>query len=66
MKLLKLNIVESKFQIFLEFIRTLDYVEILEDDKKNLDDLQRSLHQVKKMQEDKIGKQSAEEFLNDL
>lgn len=41
-------------------------MEILEDDKKILDDLQRSLHQVKKMQEDKIGKQSAEEFLNDL
>ncbi len=66
MKQLTLNIVDSKFQVFLEFIKTLDYVEIPEDDKKSLDELQNSLNQVKMMQEGKIEKQSAEDLLNDL
>lgn len=66
MKQLTLNIVESKFQAFLEFIKTLDYVEIPEVDKKALDELQQSLNQVKQMQEGKIEKQSAEDFLNEL
>lgn len=46
--------------------KTLDDEKIPEVDKKALGELQQSLHQVKKMHEDKIGKQSAEEFLNDL
>ena len=66
MKQLTLNIVDSKFQAFLDFIKTLDYVEIPEADKKSLDELQNSLNQVKMMQESKIEKQSAEDFLNDL
>ena len=66
MKQLTLNIVDSKFQAFLEFIKTLDYVEIPEADKKSLDELQNSLNQVKMMQEGKIEKQSAEDLLNDL
>ncbi len=66
MKQLTLNIVESKFQAFLEFIKTLDYVEIPEVDKKALDELQQSLNQVKLMQEGKIEKQSADDFLNEL
>lgn len=66
MKQLTLNIVESKFQAFLEFVKTLDYVEIPEVDKKALDELQQSLNQVKLMQEGKIEKQSAEDFLNGL
>lgn len=66
MKQLTLNIVESKFQAFLEFIKTLDYVEIPEVDKKALEELQQSLNQVKLMQEGKIEKQSAGDFLNEL
>ena len=66
MKQLTLNIVDSKFQAFLEFIKTLDYVEIPEADKKSLDELQNSLNEVKMMQEGKIEKQSAEDVLNDL
>ncbi len=66
MKQLTLNIVDSKFQAFLEFIKTLDYVEIPEVDKKALEELQNSLNQVKMMQEGKIEKQSAEDFLNEL
>jgi len=66
MKQLTLNIRENKFQAFLEFIKTLDYVEVPEADKKALDQLQNSLNQVKLMQEGKIEKQSAEDFLNEL
>ncbi|KAF0203072.1 MAG: hypothetical protein FD170_1344 [Bacteroidetes bacterium] len=66
MKQLTLYINESKFQAFLEFIKTLDYVEVPEADKKSLTELQNSLNQVKMMQEGKIEKQSANEFLNEL
>jgi len=66
MKQLTLYINESKFQAFLEFIKTLDYVEVPEADKKSLTELQKSLNQVKMMQEGKIEKQSANEFLNEL
>jgi hypothetical protein len=66
MKQLTLNISDNKFSTFLEFIKTLDYVEVPEVDKKALDELQGSLNQVKMMQEGKIEKQSAEDFLNEL
>lgn len=66
MKQLTLNISDNKFSTFLEFIKTLDYVEVPEVDKKALDELQGSLNQVKLMQEGKIKKQSAEDFLNEL
>lgn len=66
MKQLTLYINDSKFQAFLEFIKTLDYVEVPEADKKSLTELQKSLNQVKMMQEGKIEKQSANEFLNEL
>jgi len=66
MKQLTLNISDSKFQAFLEFIKTLDYVEVSEADKKSLSELQNSLNQVKMMQEGKIEKQSANDFLNEL
>lgn len=66
MKQITLNIKDSKFQTFLEFIKTLDYVEVPEVDKKALSELQHSLNQVKLMQEGKIEKQSAEDFLNEL
>jgi hypothetical protein len=66
MKQLTLNISDNKFSTFLEFIKTLDYVEVPEVDKKALSELQGSLNQVKLMQEGKIEKQSAEDFLNEL
>ena len=66
MKQLTLNINDNKFQAFLEFIKTLDYVEVPEADKKSLDELQSSLNQVKMMQEGKIEKQTANDFLNEL
>ncbi len=66
MKQLTLNISDNKFHAFLEFIKTLDYVEVPEVDKIALNELQSSLNQVKLMQEGKIEKQSAEDFLNEL
>ncbi len=66
MKQLTLNISDNKYHTFLEFIKTLDYVEVPEADKKALNELQNSLNQVKSMREGKIEKQTAEDFLNEL
>jgi hypothetical protein len=66
MRQLTLNISDSKFHTFLEFIKTLDYVEVPEVDKKALNKLQNSLSQVKMMQEGSIEKQKVEDFLNEL
>ena len=66
MKQLTLNISDNKFHAFLEFIKTLDYVEVPEADKKSLDELQSSLNQVKMMREGEIKKQKANDFLNEL
>lgn len=66
MKQLTLNISDNKFHTFLEFIKTLDYVIVQEVDKKSLAELQNSFNQVKLMQEGKIEKQTANDFLNEL
>ncbi len=66
MKQLTLNIADSKFKAFLEFIKTLDYVKVEDVDEKALTELQSSLNQVKLMQEGKLHKQSAQEFLDEL
>lgn len=56
MKQLTINISDNKFSTFLEFIKTLDYVEVPEVDEKALNEMQSSLNQVKLMQEGKIEK----------
>lgn len=66
MKQLTLNISENNFNTFLEFIKTLDYVEVPEPDKKSLKELQNSLNQVKMMQDGKIEKQNAQDFIDEL
>ncbi|MDY0343977.1 MAG: hypothetical protein RBR28_10420 [Lentimicrobium sp.] len=66
MKQLTLNISESKFHIFLEFIKTPDYVEVAEPDMKSLSEFQNSLNQVKIMQDGKIEKQSAGDFFYEV
>lgn len=66
MKQITLNIDDSKFNAFLEFIRTLDYVKIEDTEEKAVEELQNSLKQVKLMQEGKLPKQSANDFLNEL
>ena len=65
MKQLTLKINDNKFRTFLEFIKTLDYVEVQEADK-SFAELQNSLKQVKMIQEGKIEKQMAKDFLNEL
>lgn len=65
MKQLTLNINDNKYRTFLEFVKTLDYVEVQEPDN-SLAELQNSLNQVKLMQEGKIEKQMAKDFLNEL
>jgi len=66
MKQVTLNIADSKFNTFLEFIKTLDYVKVENDEEKALSELQSSLKQVKLMQDGKLPKQSATDFLNEL
>ena len=66
MKQITLNIAESKFKAFLEFIKTLDYVKVEDIEEIALEELQSSLKQVKLMQEGKLPKQSVEDFLNEL
>ncbi len=66
MKQLTINIRENNYQTFIDFIKTLDYVEIPEAENTILIELQESLKQVKLMQDGKMEKQSAEDFLNDL
>jgi len=66
MRQLTINISDNKFQTFLEFIKTLDYVEVPEAEKKYLEELQNSLTQIKLMQEGQIEKQLAKDFLNEL
>lgn len=66
MKQLTINISENNYQTFLDFIKTLDYVEIPEAENNILTELQESLKQVKMMQDGKMEKQSAEDFLNEL
>lgn len=66
MKQLTINIADNKFEVFLEFIKTLDYVKVEDSGEKALEELQNSLIQVKLMKEGKLPKQSTEDFLNEL
>ncbi len=66
MKQLTLHIRDKQFSTFLEFVKTLDYVEVPEADAEALNELQNSLHEVKQMQDGEIEKQTAEDFLNEL
>ncbi len=66
MKQLTLNISDNKYHTFLEFIKTLDYVEVPEADPESLSELDISLKQVKMMQEGKIEKQNVQAFIDEL
>ncbi len=66
MKQLTLNIRDNQYSTFLEFIKTLDYVEVPEADGKGLSELENSLNQVKMMQEGKIEKQNIQDFIDEL
>lgn len=67
MQQIVLNISDNKFNTFIEFIRTLDYIEIHSSKEQEiLNELQNSLKQVKYMREGKLSKQTAKEFLDGL
>ena len=72
MKQVVLNIPDNKYPFFMELVKSLGFVKVTSEPKLTkkqhefVDDLQNSLHQVKLMQEGKIEKQSAEDFLNEL
>ena len=66
MKQVTLNIADNKFNTFLEFIKTLDYVKVEDIEATALKELQSSLKQVRLIKEGKLPKQSAQEFLNEL
>ena len=54
MRQLTLNIKENKFQAFLEFIKTLDYVEIPEAEKKPWLIFRKVLDKLKKWRTEKL------------
>ena len=67
MKHILLAIPDNKYQFFLELIENLSFVEVEDDEEEiAMEELQNSLHQVKLMQEGKIPKQTAEDFINEL
>jgi hypothetical protein len=66
MKQLTLTISDNKFNAFLEFIKTLDYVKVEDIEETAMEELKNSLRQVKLMQDGKLPKQSAKEFLDGL
>lgn len=66
MKQITLNIPDNKFKTFLEFLGTLEYVKVENEEEKAVEELQESLHDVALMQKGKLPKQSAQNFLNEL
>ncbi len=64
-----LNVSDNRLNTFIEFIKTLSYVEIQEtsdNEEKILNELKNSFKQVKDMRDGKITKQTAKEFLDVL
>ena len=66
MKHISLSIPDNKYQFFLELIENLSFVKVEDSEEEAIQALQNSFHQVKLMQEGKLPKQSAEDFLNEL
>jgi len=64
-----LNISDNRLNTFIEFIKTLSYVEIQEPsntEEETLNELENSFKQVKDMRNGKIIKQTAKDFLDVL
>jgi hypothetical protein len=66
MKQVTLNIPDDKYKFFLELIKSLNFVKVEAAEEKALLELQSSLNQVKLIQDGKLPKQSAQDFLNEL
>lgn len=65
MKEVTLTIEENKFDTFIEFVKTLNYVKVAKDEF-TIRDFQRSLKEVNLMQSGKLPKKSIEKLLNEL
>jgi len=65
MKEITLTIDDNKFETFIEFVKTLNYVRVSADEF-TIRDFQRSLKEVKLMQTGKLPKKSIEKLLNGI
>lgn len=64
-----IDIPDNKFKFFMELVKNLGFKKVRRltpEQREFVDDLQNSLKEVKLMQEGKLEKQSAEDFLNEL
>lgn len=69
MKQVTLNIKESKFQFFMELVRSLDFVQVDDDgDSKEaiLSNIKKGLEEVKLAKQGKLKTTPAKDFLNEL
>ena len=65
MKQVTLNIDDNKFDTLVNFLKTLDYVEVSDSDL-TVQEFQNSLKQVKLIQSGKLPKQPIEKLLNGI
>lgn len=64
-----IDIPDNKLKFFMELVNNLGFKKVRKlssEQQEFVDDLQHSLKEVKLMQEGKLEKQSAEDFLNEL
>jgi hypothetical protein len=64
-----IDIPDNKFKFFMELVNNLGFKKVRQltpEQQEFVDDIQHSLKEVKLMQEGKLEKQSAEDFLNEL
>lgn len=69
MQRIVIDIPDNKLKFFMELVNNLGFKKVRQLDSEQqefVDDLQHSLKEVKLMQEGKLEKQSAEDFLNEL
>ncbi len=66
MKQITLTIAENKFKTFLDFIKTLNYVEVVDTKAVAIKELQNSLKQVKLIQSGKLPKKSIDQLLDEF
>ena len=66
MKQITLNIDESKFKVFLSFIKTLDYVSVSDEKEISLEQQQEAEKRLKLVQEGKMKTRSWKEAKQDI
>ena len=69
MKQVILNIKEGKFQFFMELVRSLDFVQIDDDEDSKeaiLSNIKKGLEEVKLARQGKLKTTPAKDFLNEL